>query len=278
MNKRKERYSFNYINDSSNPFIEQQNNIPNFPFINSFQPKEPTSPVKIDSLANRSKTFKAKKLNYIEKKAFISNSDSFSSEDDKTKDTNPQDNYNELGLAGGNFKRRVSNGCESLVCNFYKETSEVLNKTLRSRRMTFDNTNGTDTENGSKIMNEPADSLNKINQSVGNNNINNINSYNNMNNPTFDPNNMMENDNMNNIQQNPCNFYPMSGMFNNQFQEEQTGLYPITPEMGLFNHSGRFEIQPPLNFNPNDFIFMKFGKRGWECQKCNNFNFESKLT
>ncbi len=29
--------------------------------------------------------------------------------------------------------------------------------------------------------------------------------------------------------------------------------------------------------NPEDYIFEKFGKRGWQCEKCNNFNFESKI-
>ena len=33
---------------------------------------------------------------------------------------------------------------------------------------------------------------------------------------------------------------------------------------------------PITKLNPEDFIFEKFGKRGWQCEKCNNFNFESK--
>ena len=39
--------------------------------------------------------------------------------------------------------------------------------------------------------------------------------------------------------------------------------------------------QQPQNIinklNPEDYIFEKFGKRGWQCEKCNNFNFESKI-
>ena len=33
---------------------------------------------------------------------------------------------------------------------------------------------------------------------------------------------------------------------------------------------------PITKLNPEDFIFEKFGKRGWQCERCNNFNFESK--
>ena len=39
--------------------------------------------------------------------------------------------------------------------------------------------------------------------------------------------------------------------------------------------------QQPQNLinklNPEDYIFEKFGKRGWQCERCNNFNFESKI-
>ena len=28
--------------------------------------------------------------------------------------------------------------------------------------------------------------------------------------------------------------------------------------------------------NEEEYIFEKFGKRGWQCEKCNNFNFESR--
>lgn len=30
------------------------------------------------------------------------------------------------------------------------------------------------------------------------------------------------------------------------------------------------------NGNEEEYIFEKFGKRGWQCEKCNNFNFESR--
>jgi hypothetical protein len=30
------------------------------------------------------------------------------------------------------------------------------------------------------------------------------------------------------------------------------------------------------NLNPSEYLFEKFGKRGWLCEKCNNFNFASR--
>ena len=29
--------------------------------------------------------------------------------------------------------------------------------------------------------------------------------------------------------------------------------------------------------SPSHYIFEKFGKRGWQCENCNNFNFESRI-
>ena len=28
------------------------------------------------------------------------------------------------------------------------------------------------------------------------------------------------------------------------------------------------------NLKPEDYLYERFGKRGWQCEKCNNFNFE----
>ena len=30
------------------------------------------------------------------------------------------------------------------------------------------------------------------------------------------------------------------------------------------------------NLNPEDYIYEKFGKRGWQCERCRNFNFEAR--
>lgn len=44
------------------------------------------------------------------------------------------------------------------------------------------------------------------------------------------------------------------------------------------NNSPNNENSPPpgKDDNEDEYIFEKFGKRGWQCEKCNNFNFESR--
>ena len=32
------------------------------------------------------------------------------------------------------------------------------------------------------------------------------------------------------------------------------------------------------NLNPEDYIYEKFGKRGWQCRRCKNFNCSSLQT
>lgn len=36
------------------------------------------------------------------------------------------------------------------------------------------------------------------------------------------------------------------------------------------------DITEKKNDSEEEYIFEKFGKRGWQCEKCNNFNFESR--
>ena len=36
------------------------------------------------------------------------------------------------------------------------------------------------------------------------------------------------------------------------------------------------DIAEKKNDSEDEYIFEKFGKRGWQCEKCNNFNFESR--
>ena len=44
------------------------------------------------------------------------------------------------------------------------------------------------------------------------------------------------------------------------------------------NNNPNNENSPPpgKDDNEDEYIFEKFGKRGWQCEKCNNFNFESR--
>ncbi len=81
----------------------------------------------------------------------------------------------------------------------------------------------------------------------------------------------MNREGKNNFTPNTYNFYQMPNMFNHiPFQMDMDKF----PDMNIYQ-TGMFEPMQ-FNFNPEDYIFVKFGKRGWECQKCNNFNFESK--
>ena len=72
------------------------------------------------------------------------------------------------------------------------------------------------------------------------------------------------------------NANPMKQPFNNQTQ--------FPNNMNTNNNPNTFNNTNVMNFNPNqkagfrreDYIFEKFGKRGWQCEHCNNFNFESK--
>ena len=69
------------------------------------------------------------------------------------------------------------------------------------------------------------------------------------------------NTNQNSFMNNPMNRNP-----------QQTSPFPSfdNPMMFNMNNNQRPNIPPEL------YLFEKFGKRGWQCEKCNNFNFERK--
>lgn len=87
-----------------------------------------------------------------------------------------------------------------------------------------------------------------------NNNSNNNNSNNNYNNNN--------NNNFNNI-----NFNNPNSNF--QYQNQFTLLNPRF--QGEDNRHNDF-----IQDGNEEYIFEKFGKKGWQCEKCNNFNFECK--
>jgi hypothetical protein len=73
-----------------------------------------------------------------------------------------------------------------------------------------------------------------------------------------------------NFSQIPFNSFPSSYQNQMYFQNNM-----------MFNKENQNNIMQQQNqitkLNPEDYIFEKFGKRGWQCEKCNNFNFESKI-
>ena len=76
-------------------------------------------------------------------------------------------------------------------------------------------------------------------------------------------NNIYEN-NINSCWNNNINYFKNAFFFNKK-EENQNINYNKEKEKKL------------ENLKEEDYIFEKFGKRGWECSKCNNFNFESRI-
>jgi hypothetical protein len=43
------------------------------------------------------------------------------------------------------------------------------------------------------------------------------------------------------------------------------------------NDNPKISNEKNVKLSPSQYIFEKFGKRGWQCENCNNFNFESRI-
>ena len=98
--------------------------------------------------------------------------------------------------------------------------------------------------------------------------------------------NEMKMKNINNgieINENQFNQFPNFTQipFNSFIPSYRNLLYFQNNMMFNKDNSNSIMTQQPQNqitkLNPEDYIFEKFGKRGWQCEKCNNFNFESKI-
>ena len=70
---------------------------------------------------------------------------------------------------------------------------------------------------------------------------------------------------------------------NSHFPFNSQNQFPNMNGGGMSNMSGMngMSLNQTQNqkggFRREDYIFEKFGKRGWQCEHCNNFNFESKF-
>lgn len=125
----------------------------------------------------------------------------------------------------------------------------------------------------------------------GGNNINDLFSLNNLgnmgnllNSNTNKQNNYNFNNNANNK-----NFFELDGMNNmnvNNMTNHNIGLFQQFNQNNN-NNQNLFQQQMNLgnsnnidslvqNLNPEDYLFEKFGKKGWQCEDCNNFNFETR--
>lgn len=62
-----------------------------------------------------------------------------------------------------------------------------------------------------------------------------------------------------------------------QFNNNNNNM-SMNPNMGINNDSMQnIQNYSISHLNPECYIFERFGKRGWQCEKCNNFNFECKF-
>ena len=43
------------------------------------------------------------------------------------------------------------------------------------------------------------------------------------------------------------------------------------------NNINNINYNNEMKLNPSEYIFEKYGKRGWLCENCNNFNFASRI-
>jgi hypothetical protein len=63
-----------------------------------------------------------------------------------------------------------------------------------------------------------------------------------------------------------------------QLQFNNNNNISMNPNMGINNDSMQnIQNYSISHLNPECYIFERFGKRGWQCEKCNNFNFECKF-
>ena len=58
--------------------------------------------------------------------------------------------------------------------------------------------------------------------------------------------------------------------------EEGTPVNAKQNTLQMDNLNINDDIAEKKNDSEDEYIFEKFGKRGWQCEKCNNFNFESR--
>ena len=155
--------------------------------------------------------------------------------------------------------------------------------------------------NNNNNNNNKSPEINEINNNVNNNfNGNFIDGHNNINvintnqfknnnlNINYDNNNNNNNNYIFNFQklnygleqgENQLNQFPnFRQMTLNSFPTNYQNQLYFQNNIMLNNDNSNNIIQQnqKSKLNPEDYIFEKFGKRGWQCEKCNNFNFESK--
>ncbi|MCQ2821326.1 MAG: hypothetical protein MJ252_29040 [archaeon] len=88
---------------------------------------------------------------------------------------------------------------------------------------------------------------------------------------------------MPNIKYNMANEAQVEGMPNNISENNINGKETINkytninPNINNVNRISTDSGNKFPNYELSDYLFIRFGKRGWECKYCSNFNFESKI-
>ncbi len=87
------------------------------------------------------------------------------------------------------------------------------------------------------------------------------------------------NNNFNNIEINDVN-KNLNDEFDNKINIENLQNKKLNSNLKKENEKEKNDIKNAnkdiLDLKEEEYIFEKFGKRGWQCTKCNNFNFESR--
>jgi hypothetical protein len=175
-----------------------------------------------------------------------------------------------------------SNG--NMSVNMNMRSSKIFNKVKKD---SYDNIQPENNSNGNLIHIELNNNNNSNISSISNNsknesdNFENNNSSNNINN---DNNINLNNDNKeNNINIKDKN-NEKKFINNNILNKENKNIKnedeedKIKMEMQIMQFEKGEEIEKNLGkeMGKEEYVFEKFGKLGWECEKCNNFNFESR--
>ena len=92
----------------------------------------------------------------------------------------------------------------------------------------------------------------------------------------------LEINNLNNFENNESNDDNKSlnkefNYFNFENFENKNVNSNITKENEIEKKENEKDNKENLNLKEEEYIFEKFGKRGWQCSSCNNFNFESRI-
>ena len=89
-------------------------------------------------------------------------------------------------------------------------------------------------------------------------------------NPSFNNNNIINyNPQTNN------NFYSKNPSISNNNNNNNINFNNNSNNNNNNNNNNQIQI-PVSKHNPEDYLFIKFGKKGWQCESCNNFNFETR--